>query len=248
MLLATKYIDENGEIVPVLKKITHNIVDKSQQKMLGEIVDKFNYNILILRGQSDFGKLRTEASILETEKYLLNIKNQGFSYYQLPEPAIGSPNECITNNLNLITQIECQKLQSYFENIRINLIPLDVTLDEHTLYFNEVRSNGIVTHLYNIKFTFRDDWSATCLTCANGLDHVKLELTKLGNYLYTAENSEYDLEGVVISDLNVANIDVLKEKLMLILSNSFNEAKIVDISLTQIINRGENGDEEQFRS
>lgn len=243
MLLVTRYIDDKGEIVPLLYKITHNIVDDTQKQVLKEIIEKFNNNILIIRGISDYSYIKTDLSLLKTDKYVFDIKSSGFKYYQLPEPAMGGATECITQNINLITQIECRKVQSYFENIRIQLMNPSVNPDNHIVMFNEIRSNGIIPHTYNIKFVFSSDWSATCITCSNGMAHVRLELDKMCKYMYATENNNYSLDGFVITDLEVANIDLLKEKMMLLLANAFSEAKIVDILLDTINPLGVTGDE-----
>ena len=238
MILSTKYIDDQGFIKNLRYKISHNINSAEQLRVFKEtILPSYNESVLILRGVSDFVEIVTTPTVLQTEQYKVTLPNNGFSFKTLPEPAFGSPQECVTTNLTLQTQIECQKLQSYFDNIRIKLVPVDTKLDAVTLLLNEVRSNGIHTHQYELVFQFTDDWSSTCETCRTGLLYLQNELNKLSNELYVARDTA-EFEGRIISDLTVNNISVLKEEIKLLLSNALTNARVQDFIINDLANTG----------
>ena len=244
MLLMTKYIDDQGFIKNVFYKISHNINNDDQLNIFkNTILNQFNEAVLILRGISDFGNLYTSPQSLITDQYNIDIKVNGFNFMSLPEPAFGSALECITTNLTLQTQIECQKVQSYFENIRIKLVPVDSKADAVVLLLNEIRTNGIYTHKYEIKFEFTDEWSATCNTCQTGMQYLQAELNKLSDEIYAVKDA-FSIDGRIITDLSVNNISVLKDEIKILLSNALSNARVRDFTINDISSiLGETGDE-----
>lgn len=244
MLLMTKYIDDQGFLKNIFFKISHNINNAEQLKIFKlTILSQYNSNVLILRGISDFGKLVTSASRLITDQYDIDINSNNFNILTLPEPAFGSAVECITTNLTLQTQIECQKVQSYFESIRIKLVPIDTKADALVVLLNEIRSNGIHTHKYELKFEFSEDWSPTCNTCQTGMQYLQQELAKLSEELYCAKDM-FNLDGRIITDLSVNNISVLKDEIKLLLTNALLNARVRDFTITDVSDTiGEFGDE-----
>lgn len=234
MLLVSKYITEDGFVKNLFYKISHNITNDLQLETFKyNVLKPMNDSILIVRGISDFGLLETTPGKLSTKQYTLDIKSKNFSYMSLPEPAFGSALECVATNLSIMTQIECQKVQSYFEPIRIKLVPVDVSQDSIILLLNEVRSNGIHTHKYQLKFEFDAHWSSTCDTCITGMTYLTSELNKLTDELY-APRDVFKLDGRIIYDLSVNKIDVLKDEIKLLLTNALNNARVRDFTITDI--------------
>lgn len=244
MLLMTKYIDDQGFLKNVFFKISHNINNAEQLNIFkNNILGQYNSSVLMLRGISDFGKLITSPSRLITDQYDIDINSNTFNLLTLPEPAFGSAIECITTNLTLQTQIECQKVQSYFESIRIKLVPVDVKTDSLVLLLNEIRSTGIFTHKYELKFEFADTWTPTCNSCQTGMQYLQQELNKLSDELYSSKDM-FNLDGRIITDLSVNNISVLKEEIKLLLANALMNARIRDFTITDVSDTiGEFGDE-----
>ena len=150
----------------------------------------------------------------------------------LQEPAFGSAYECLKINIQHMAQIECNKTSGYFDSIRIKLIPIDLIVDSAPLLLNEIRSNGIYTHQYNIKFTFDNDWSDSCETCQTGMTYLRGEITKFTNELYISETSVV-VEGKIISDLSVNNINVLTDEIGVLLKNALINARVSKFILTE---------------
>lgn len=243
MLLSTTYINDEGYIKNLRYKISHNITNADQLRIFENIIlPKYNDNVLIIRGISEYGLLNATLSNLKTTQFDITLPTNGFNFINLPEPAFGSAQECVSTNLSLETQIECQKIQSYFDGIRIKLIPEDVSVDSAIILLNEVRSNGIYQHVYELTFSFADDWSSTCDTCKTGMQYLTNELTKFSNELYIVDGiGEYS--GRIINDLTVNNISVLKEQITLLLSNALTNARISDFTIKCLNQPGELGDE-----
>lgn len=236
MLLNTNYIDEYGDIQQLIYKISHNITSDVQLKIFEEdILKPINSSLLVLRGISDFEQdLKLTKKKLKTHKLKIDYKSGGYDHLVLQEPAFGSPTECLTRNLELMSQIECAKVQSYFEHIRVNLIALDQKSDSVYLPLTEIKSNGIFTNLYELKFRFRPDWSATCSTCVNGMIHLRNELNKMSKHLYSLPSETIEIDGFVISDLNINNPDLLKGQINILLTNALYEAKVEDFEIIEV--------------
>lgn len=236
MLINANYIDDLGNIKRITGKINHNITSDVQLSIFKEnILKKINESLLVLRGISDFDQeLKLTKKTLKTNLLSLKFNSGSYEHTILQEPAFGSPTECISRNLELMAQIECHKVQSYFENFRIKIIPLDIKNDSVYLPLTEIRSNGIKTTLYEFKFTFNSDWSATCNSCINGMLHLRNEFEKISNHLYMVPNNSIETEGHVITDLNVGNTDLLKEQIIILLSNALFEAKVQDFNIYEL--------------
>ena len=205
MILNTKYLDEFGDIKQLVYKISHNITSDVQLAVFTEEVLKpINESILVLRGISDFDySPELTKKKLISKKLSIKYKSGGYDHIILQEPAYGSPMECVNRNLELMTQIKCQKLQSYFESIKFNLMPLDQKSDSIYLSLTEIKSNGIITNLYEVNFKFNGEWSPTCQTCINGMLHLRNEFKKVSDQLYMLPNETINAEGAIIGDLNV---------------------------------------------
>lgn len=238
MILNTTYLDEFGDIKQLVYKISHNITSDVQLAVFTEEVLKpINESILVLRGISDFDySPELTKKKLKTKKLSIKYKTGGYDHIVLQEPAYGSPMECVNRNLELMTQIKCQKLQSYFESIKFNLLPLDQKSDSIYLSLTEVKSNGIITNLYEVKFVFNDHWSATCQSCINGMLHLRNEFNKVSNQLYVLPNENIDIDGVVINDLSINNSNLLKDQINILLSNALQEAKVENFEIHEVKN------------
>lgn len=236
MHIITKYIDEEGYVKNVFYKIYHNIINDVQVEILQKnVLDVINDSILILRGISDNSSLTCDGNKLYTEQYNIEFKNYPFKFIQFPEPAFGSAIECITNNLSMVTQKECYKVQSYFDNIRIALLPVEIHSDKCTLILNEIRSNGIYSHLYEINFAFDSNWTSTCLECQNGMLHLRQELSKLSDQLYIDNSDGISYNGKIISDFKVNDKIILKDQLLTILKNAFTLARVSNIEINDVV-------------
>ncbi len=244
MILAAKHINDQGFIETNLYKISHNITNRDQLKIFkNKILKEYNESILIARGISDFVPIITEKNKLKTESLEITLDQPNFTYLVMPEPAFGSVGECIAKNLSMTTQIECHKVQSYFESIQINLMPIDIKADSIMIGLSEIRSNGIFTHVYDLNFTFNEDWRAECHSCVQGMLYLRNELSKLMKELYISKNTNCEYNGKIISDLEVRNNVLLKNQINILLSNALQESKVLNFEIVQRPLTGENGDE-----
>lgn len=238
MILLTRYITEEGFIKTLFYKITHNIVDSDQIDIVEKnVISKYNDSLLLLREHSDFNKVEITPTSLRTNEIYFDCKKPGLEILTLPEPCYGSPVECIKSNLSMTSQIECQKVRSYFDNIKINLIEPAQADDYTYISLTEIRSNGLYTKLYKIQFTFDQSWSTTCMSCTTSLMHLKSELAKLNNEVYVDSNGDYDIEGKVIDDLSVNDMILLKGQINILLSNSIRDAKVTDFTIYDMTDR-----------
>lgn len=237
MHIITKYINEEGYIRNIFYKISHNIINDAQIEILQKnVLNEMRDSIIILRGISDYTSLTCDGNKLYTDQYKIEFKNYPFKFLQMPEPAFGSAIECMTNNLSMFTQKECYKVQSFFDNIRIVMLPLDVQSDKFILVLNEIRSNGIYSHIYELSFGFDSNWTSTCQECQNGMLHLRQELSKLSDELYADPNDKsIYFEGKIITDFKVNDKNALKVQLMSILKNAFDLARISNIEINELI-------------
>lgn len=238
MILNTNYLDEFGDIKQLVYKISHNITSDVQLAVFTEEVLKpINESILVLRGISDFDySPELTKKKLISKKLSIKYKSGGYDHIILQEPAYGSPMECVNRNLELMTQIKCQKLQSYFESIKFNLLPFDQKSDSIYLSLTEIKSNGIITNLYEVKFKFNGEWSSTCQSCINGMLHLRNEFKKVSDQLYMLPNETINAEGAIIGDLNVNNPNLLKDQISILLSNALLEAKVDNFEIIEVKN------------
>lgn len=243
MILSTTYIDDLGFVKTTLHKISHNIVNNDQLDIFKKVIlKKYNESVLFIREISDYGVNSLDGSALDTKELFFKLPSPNLSILRLPEPAYGSALECIMRNLTIETQIECHKVQSYFESIRISLLPIDTSVDKITIGLSEIRSSGVYTHLYDIKLSFTDEWSSTCDSCQKGALYLRNELNKLMDNLYISQNPGYEYRGKIISDLEVNNKDLLKDQISILLSNALSDARVSDFTIVDSL-IGEDGDE-----
>lgn len=236
MILNTNYLDEFGDIRQLVYKVSHNITSDMQLAVfVEEVLKPINESLLVIRGISDFDySPELTKKKLKSKKLSIKYKSGGYDHIVLQEPAYGSPMECVNRNIELMTQIKCQKLQSYFESIKFNLMPLDQKSDSIYLSLTEIKSNGIITNLYEVNFKFNGEWSSTCQSCVNGMLHLRNEFNKVSNQLYILPNENIEADGAIISDLNVNNTDLLKDQISILLSNALLEAKVDNFEIIDV--------------
>ena len=235
MNIVSRYVDENGYIKNILYKVSHNIINQYQIAVVEkQVINELNDCIILLRGISDQTDVIYKPKTFKSDQYEFKSKTPFLTFNELAEPAFGSANECLNNNLSLMAQKECYKVQSFFDNIKIKLIPLDISFDSIILQLNEIRSTGIYSHLYNVKFTFNENYTSTCQECQNGMIHLRQEFNKISDQLYIDKNNtDIKYSGKIISDLSVNNKVILRDEIMSILENSFKLARISHIEIDE---------------
>ena len=235
MNIVSRYVDENGNIKNILYKVNHNIINQYQIDIVEkQIINELKNSIIILRGISDQTEIVYKPSVFKSNQYEFKNSTPFLNFAEFAEPAFGSANECLNNNLSLMAQKECYKVQSFFDNIKIKLIPLDIQIDSIILHLSEIRSTGIYSHLYEVKFIFNENYSSTCQECQNGMLHLRQEFDKISNQLYIDKNNtDIQYSGKIISDLSINNKTILRDELMTIFENSLKLSRIKHIEINE---------------
>lgn len=235
MIFISKYIDDVGNIKNLYYKVSHNIINELQVEIVQKnVLDKLKDSVMIIRGISDIGSLNVSNLNITTDSFSVTSNEPCFSYIKLPEPAFGSVLECVTQNLSLMAQQECYKVQSYFDNIRITLIPTDISHDSVNIILNEIRSNGIYSHMYTLNFSFNENWSSGCTECSNGMMHLRQELNKMSEQLYICDKSGFNISGKIIEDLKVNDKIALKEQIKVLLKNSLELSRVSNFEINDL--------------
>ena len=139
MNIVSRYVYENGYIKNILYKVNHNIINQYQIDIVEkQIINELKNSIIILRGISDQTETVYKPSLFKSDQYEFKNSTPFLNFAEFAEPAFGSANECLNNNLSLMAQKECYKAQSFFDNIKIKLIPLDIQIDSIILHLSDL--------------------------------------------------------------------------------------------------------------
>lgn len=233
-----KYISSSGELKLFSYKITHTFSNLEIKKLfVDKVLKPLSDSIIIIRDESDFYTgLITTPSRVKTERFDVELDTYAFEYIQFPIPSFGGISECIKNNLNMMTQLECSQSNLFIENTNINILPMDNIHDSMDLPLNRIMSGGIKTYVYRISFVFESSWSVDCNECASNMSYLRNELGKLSSELFVEAENPFTYSGQIISDFDLSSTEIIKTQIMSMFEHTLSLAKVSEIKVSDVTN------------
>ena len=233
-----RYINQQGKLITVLCKLTHNIQSPHTKEIaIDKVLKPIQQGIMLIRDESDVDVNNNFTVVdLKTSEFEIKMGLPNLKYINLPVPSFGGIVECLNMNLSMMTQLEQQNQYDYHEGVQFRLVPFDKSVDHVYFVMNKIGELGITSNIFKASFTFTTDWTSTCHECNEYNQTLQSELEKLSNELFADKVVPFIIKGNVIQDFTYSSVNDLESQLNILFKNTMERARIEKINIEEVTN------------